>query len=261
MTADDVVGLMIPATWLVMMGIEALASGRTWPRQRFWRGRGVAFFVMVMAINAVVPGLLPAALRAHRLVDGSQLPLLLQVLLGYAAFSLATALLHRAYHRYDLLWRWVHQLHHAPQRLDVVGGVVFTPYEVLLNVLLFQAVLVFGLGLGDLAAAIIGYVAVFYGLFQHFNIATPQWLGYLIQRPESHAVHHRRGVHAYNYSDFPLWDLLMGTFRNPRAYHGDVGFEGDQATRLLPLMAGRDANWQRYGAANRGSADVQSNPA
>ncbi|HEU0200242.1 MAG TPA: hypothetical protein VFR86_07385 [Burkholderiaceae bacterium] len=23
----------------------------------------------------------------------------------------------RAYHRYDVLWRWVHQPHHAPQQL------------------------------------------------------------------------------------------------------------------------------------------------
>lgn len=261
MTADDVVGLMIPATWLVMMGIEALAGGRAWPQQRFWRSKGLAFFVMVMAINAVLPGLLPAEWRAHHLLNAAQWPLLLQVLAGYAAFSLATALLHRAYHRYDPLWRWVHQLHHAPQRLDVVGGVVFTPYEVVLNVLLFQGVIVFGLGLNDLAAAIVGYVAVFYGLFQHFNIATPQWLGYLIQRPESHGVHHRRGVHAYNYSDFPPWDMLMGSFRNPRAYHGDVGFEGVQAVRLLPLMAGRDANRSLYGPGNRGSADASSNPA
>lgn len=261
MSAEDMVGLMIPVTWLLMMGIEALAAGRVWPQQRFWRSKGLAFFVMVMAINVMLPGLLPAEWRAHHLLNAGQWPLLVQVLLGYALFSLSTALLHRAYHRYDLLWRWVHQLHHAPQRLDVVGGIVFTPYEVILNVLLFQAVIVFGLGVSDLAAAIVGYVAVFYGLFQHFNIHTPQWLGYLIQRPESHGVHHRRGVHAYNYSDLPVWDMLMGTFRNPRAYHGDVGFDGDQATRLLPLMAGRDANRPLYGAGNRGSADVQSNPA
>lgn len=261
MTADDVVGLMIPATWLLMLAVEALGSGRAWPAQRFWRSRGVAFFVMVMALNAVLPGLLPASWRAHALSDGHGLGLPAAVLLGYAALSLATALLHRAYHRYDLLWRWVHQLHHAPQRLDVVGAVVFTPYEVVLNIALFQAVVVFGLGLDPVAAAVVGYIAVFYGLFQHFNIRTPQWLGYLIQRPESHGVHHRRGVHAYNYSDLPLWDLLMGTFRNPKAFHGDVGFEAGQPARLLPLMVGRDANRSLYGPGSRGSADVQSNPA
>ncbi len=48
------------------------------------------------------------------------------------------------------------------------------------------------------------------------NIRTPQWLGYIVQRPESHSVHHGRGVHHYNYSDLPLFDILFGTFRNPR---------------------------------------------
>ena len=52
-------------------------------------------------------------------------------------------------------------------------------------------------------------------MFQHWNVKTPRWLGYIIQRPESHGLHHELGVHARNYSDFPLWDMLMGTFVNP----------------------------------------------
>jgi sterol desaturase/sphingolipid hydroxylase (fatty acid hydroxylase superfamily) len=104
-------------------------------------------------------------------------------------------------------------------------------------------------------------VAVFYSLFQHFNIRTPRWLGWLIQRPESHAVHHRRGLHAWNYSDLPLWDLLMGTCRNPRTFQGDVGFEGPAALALGPLLVGRDVNAGRYGPGNRGSSQPGTNPA
>ena len=62
----------------------------------------------------------------------------------------------------------------------VAGAVVFTPLEVVLNVAVFQLVVVFVLGLEPVAAAVVGYVAVFYGMFQHFNIRTPQWLGRLI---------------------------------------------------------------------------------
>ena len=36
---------------------------------------------------------------------------------------------------------------------------------------------------------------MFLGTFQHANIRTPRWLGYLVQRPESHSLHHARGVH------------------------------------------------------------------
>ncbi|HRI17580.1 MAG TPA: sterol desaturase family protein, partial [Burkholderiaceae bacterium] len=82
------------------------------------------------------------------------------------------------------------------------------------------------LGLTPLAAAWVGYIAAFHGLFQHWNVRTPQWLGFFIQRPESHCVHHRQGVHAWNYGDFPLWDLLAGSLRNPREFNGRCGFDG-----------------------------------
>ena len=52
-------------------------------------------------------------------------------------------------------------------------------------------------------------------LLYHWNVSTPAWLGYLIQRPESHCVHHQHGLHRYNYADLPVWDMLFGTFRNP----------------------------------------------
>jgi sterol desaturase/sphingolipid hydroxylase (fatty acid hydroxylase superfamily) len=51
-------------------------------------------------------------------------------------------------------------------------------------------------------------------VFQHANGDTPHGLGYLIQRPQSHAIHHQRGVHAFNYADLSLWDMVFGTFRN-----------------------------------------------
>jgi len=117
------------------------------------------------------------------------------------------------------------------------------------------------LGIAPLAAAAVGTIAAFCGMFQHFNIRTPQWLGVLIQRPESHGVHHRKGFHACNYADFPPWDMLMGTFRNPKDYRGEVGFEGDAATRIAPMLLGRDANAPLYGRASRGSRDPLSNPA
>ena len=79
------------------------------------------------------------------------------------------------------------------------------------------------LGLDPVAAALTGYIAAFYGYFQHMNIRTPRWLGYLIQRPEAHCIHHQRDVHAYNYGDLPVWDMLFGTFRNPASFEGAVG--------------------------------------
>jgi sterol desaturase/sphingolipid hydroxylase (fatty acid hydroxylase superfamily) len=261
MGPEDILGLLIPISFFTMLAIETLGTGRRWPDVRHWRLKGLGFFVLLMAINIVLPSLLPDSLAAHSLLDGRRLGVGGGIGVGFLALTLAATLLHRAYHRFDLLWRWVHQLHHSPPRLDVAGSVLFTPQEIILNVLVFQLVEVAVLGIDPLAAAAVGTIAAFYGMFQHFNIRTPRWLGVLIQRPESHGVHHRKGVHAYNYADFPLWDMLMGTFRNPKQYLGEVGFEADAATRITPMLVGRDANAALYGPANRGSRDALANPA
>lgn len=262
MNAEELVALLIPVTFLAMMGIERISQkGRSWPAIPWWHAKGVAFFVMLMTINAVLPSLVPPGWAALRLVDGRALGVAGGVLVGYPLVALATALLHRAYHRYALPWRFVHQLHHAPQRVDMPGAVVFTPWEVVINVVVTFTLVVFALGLDPLAAAIVGYIAAFYGMFQHLNVRTPQWLGYLIQRPESHCVHHRRGFHAYNYSDLPIWDLLWGTFRNPGAFHGDVGFERAESVRFGAMLLGRDVNAATLGANSRGREDPSTNPA
>ncbi len=77
-------------------------------------------------------------------------------------------------------------------------------------------------------------------MFQHANIRTPRWLGYLIQRPESHALHHGRGIHRYNYSDLPLWDMIFGTFRNPRTQDAPVGFYTGASAKILDMLVFKD---------------------
>jgi sterol desaturase/sphingolipid hydroxylase (fatty acid hydroxylase superfamily) len=125
-----------------------------------------------------------------------------------------------------------------------------------LQVLLQLFVTVIVLGLDPLAAALTGYVAAFHGMFQHWNVRTPRWLGYFIQRPEAHCVHHALGVHAWNYGDFPLWDLLLGTFRNPQEFEGACGFEAPADRRMGAMLALRDVNDPLYGAGSRGVQPV-----
>ena len=79
-------------------------------------------------------------------------------------------------------------------------------------------------------------------MFQHANIHTPRWLGYVIQRPESHSVHHERGWHRSNYSDLPLWDIVFGTFENPPTFEGEAGFYDGASSRVLPMLFGRDVS-------------------
>ena len=59
------------------------------------------------------------------------------------------------------------------------------------------------------------------------------------KRPESHTLHHERGVHARNYGDLPLFDKIFGTFANPREVSNEVGFYEGWSKKLGPMLAGR----------------------
>jgi sterol desaturase/sphingolipid hydroxylase (fatty acid hydroxylase superfamily) len=87
---------------------------------------------------------------------------------------------------------------------------------------------------------IIAVAATFCSMFQHTNIRTPHWLGYIVTRPESHAVHHQRGVHAYNYGDIPLFDIVLGTFRNPREWQEEAGFFDGSSRQMGPMLIGKE---------------------
>ena len=95
-------------------------------------------------------------------------------------------------------------------------------------------------GLTPQAITIMLLVTNFFSIFQHANIRTPQWLGYIVQRPESHTLHHARGLHKYNYSDLPLFDILFGTFRNPKEFDHVTGFYEGASARVVDMLLARD---------------------
>jgi sterol desaturase/sphingolipid hydroxylase (fatty acid hydroxylase superfamily) len=130
-------------------------------------------------------------------------------------------------------------MHHSAERLDVAGSVLFHPFDLVISICV-PIVVSSVLGLGADASAIAGYCGFFCNTFQHLNVKTPVWLGYVIQRPEAHSVHHARGVHAYNYGNLGLWDLVFGTFRNPPAFVEQAGFWDGASARMGAMLVGRD---------------------
>ncbi len=254
METIDLLGLLVPVTFLVLLAIERLAPARQFPPRRGWTWFGIAFLLLIGVVSTVVPLLFdPAWLAAHRWVDGSGMGLVGGTLVGWVVLSGVSYAWHRGVHNVAPLWRLTHQLHHSPQRVDIPGSTVFHPLEMVVQVLLQVFVTLIVLGLDPLAGALVGYVAAFHGMFQHWNVHTPQWLGYLIQRPEAHCEHHRMGVHAHNYGDFPFWDLLLGTFMNPKHFDGACGFESPAERRVGAMLAFVDVNQPLYGAASRGA--------
>lgn len=242
MRAEDILALLIPATFVFFLVTERLFPRRPYPPIRFWTLVGFGGLIMVGLISTFLPLLLPEPWTRHHFIDGSGLGLAGGILVGYPLTTLFAALLHRAFHHYHPLWLMGHQLHHSPRRLDIPGAMYFHPIDIALQTAPATLVAVFLLGLAPVTAAAIGYISSFYGMFQHWNVRTPRWLGYLIQRPESHGLHHELGVHARNYSDFPLWDILMGTFANPARFDGEVGFAGEAPSRVGAMLAFRDVN-------------------
>src|SRR5207244_8247915 len=77
-------------------------------------------------------------------------------------------------------------------------------------------------------------------IVQHLNVKTAHFIGFLVQRPEGHSVHHQRGLHAYNYGNLAIWDQVFGTFRNPKNFSELAGFYEGASARIADMLAARD---------------------
>ena len=227
------------ALGLIMLGVERLHPGRNFERVDGWHVRAVCLNLAQAAVAYLAaqtwdrsfPDLALWRLGGHGPIADA--------LLGYFVITFVYYWWHRARHESSVLWRWLHQVHHSACSLEVLTSFYKHPVEILINGVLSSAILYALLGLD---AASSGLALLFAGaaeLFYHWNVKTPHWLGYMIQRPESHCIHHLRGWHRSNYSDLPLWDMLFGTFDNPRAQPMPCGFSAGSERRLGAMLIGR----------------------
>ncbi len=253
MSAIDIFGLLVPVTYLAMLGIEARFPARQFPPIPYWRLKGFCFLTVQGLLATLTPLVIPEHwLAAHRLINLEGLGVVGGAMLGYAVVSLVSYAWHRSAHTFSPMWRLFHQIHHSPQRVDMSGAALFHPLETVAFLLIGALVTTLVLGLDPVAAALTGYIAAFYGYFQHMNIRTPRWLGFIIQRPEAHCIHHQRDVHAYNYGDLPVWDMLFGTLRNPVGFEGAVGFDQPATNRLGAMLGFVDVNEPAAGPGTLG---------
>ncbi len=225
---------------VLMIVTELLAGARRWPAVASWWARAVMLNAVQVAVALVAGWSWESTMSGWRPWSLEALPVWGQVALGYVAITFVYYWWHRWRHEVRWLWRGLHQLHHSPSRIEIVTSFYKHPLEILLNSFLSTAILYCLVGVGPEAATYAVLVTGIAELFYHWNVRTPYWLGFLIQRPESHCVHHQQGVHAFNYSDLPLWDMLFGTFRNPRAWHGSCGFGVEREKRLVDMLLWRE---------------------
>lgn len=182
---------------------------------------------------------------AH-LFNGASLGVFGGAVVGVLVYEFFHYWYHRTAHRSNLVWRLGHQMHHSAESLDAWGAYYLHPLDAAIFVSISSLVLYPLLGLSPAAGAWAAAVLTFLSVFQHASVRTPEWLGYFVQRPESHAIHHARGVHAFNYADLPIWDIVFGTFRNPG--EGFVtpaqGFYEGASWKILAMLAFRDVATQ-----------------
>lgn len=228
------------ALFALLAALETLRPRRRLPSLPGWRLKGTFFFLLGTAISGVVPLVWDEWFAEHRLIDARGLGNVGGALAGFLAYEAVPYAWHRALHRFDFLWRWFHQMHHSAERIDVFGAFYLHPFDFVGFSLVTSVALVGLLGLTPYAALAAMLAITACNLFQHANLSTPRWLGYLVQRPENHAVHHERGSHAGNYGDIAIFDMLLGTFRNPRTHEGEAGFHDGASAQVLPMLLGRD---------------------
>jgi sterol desaturase/sphingolipid hydroxylase (fatty acid hydroxylase superfamily) len=211
---------------------------RHFPGIRLWRTMGIVSALLYFAIGTCAPFLWDAWLGQYQLIDATGLPLIAQILAGFLLLEFGIYVWHRTMHNVTPLWRAMHQMHHSAERVDIWGAFYFHPLDMIGWAFLTSLCLVGGMGLSPEAALVVNLLATFCSMFQHANIRTPRWLGFLVTRPESHSLHHERDVHAWNYGDMPLWDMIFGTFRNPPSWQAEAGFHDGSSHRLVPLLMG-----------------------
>ncbi|MBQ4835752.1 MULTISPECIES: sterol desaturase family protein [Pseudoalteromonas] len=162
-----------------------------------------------------------------------------QGVLGFVLTSFVAYWWHRAMHKSDFLWRTFHQLHHSPRRIEALTSFYMHPFDGAAATFLNAFCCYFILGLDASGTAVSLICAALYNIFIHADLKTPYWLGYILQRPEMHRVHHKSLHHAQNYG-FAVWDLLFGTFSNPKSYVKEVGFDEIREKRVFDMLKTKD---------------------
>jgi len=242
--------IVVGAAAIAMMIVERLGPGRNWPRVKGWWARAII-------LNGVQVGSVFLAgiawdhwMHDKSLWNAQALGTTGGALLGYFVITFVYYWWHRFRHDVYFLWRWFHQVHHSPQRIEVITSFYKHPVEIIVNSVLSSAILYMLVGLDTKAASLAILMTGLAELFYHWNVKTPYWLGFIFQRPESHCIHHQEDLHRYNYSDLPMWDMLFGTFKNPKEFTSTCGFGPEREPRLGEMLIGVDV----YENTTKGSA-------
>ena len=163
-------------------------------------------------------------------------------LLAYVVASFVYYWWHRARHRFHALWVCFHQIHHSPRRIEAITSFYKHPADMVVNSFISTLIVYTLLGLSPADGVVFSLITTAVEMFAHTNVRTPHWIGYVIQRPEMHRIHHQSGYHTNNFCELVWWDMLFQTYENPNTWDAECGFTPEREERLMDMIAGKDVH-------------------
>src|SRR3954471_10447618 len=122
MSFEDLMPMLMPALFTACLILERVAPAREQPHVRFWLLKGIVFFIVVGAINAIIPAVVMQQVGDYSVLHLSSLGTVGGALLAVIMGDLVGYWVHRGLHTSPLVWRFTHQMHHAPERMDMGGA-------------------------------------------------------------------------------------------------------------------------------------------
>jgi sterol desaturase/sphingolipid hydroxylase (fatty acid hydroxylase superfamily) len=217
--------------------VIAPASKNNCDRRWMFLASSISLFQSISTIAAGI--VFVETFRGLALFEFHQFNVIAQGVIGFLFTSFVAYWWHRSMHKNDFLWRTFHQLHHSPRRIEALTSFFMHPFDGVAATFLNALCCYLILGLDAVGAGISLIIAALYNIFIHADLKTPYWLGYVLQRPEMHRVHHKYLHHAQNYG-LSIWDALFGTFNNPKEYVQNVGFDKERELRIYEMLKTKD---------------------
>lgn len=238
---ESIINLALLGALIAFLVHDWLRPARTFVKVRHWKLKGLLFTTLHLTLATLMPLVWDDWLGAHRIFDLTFLGIGWGAVVALLVGQLGGYWWHRALHRSKWLWR-MHQMHHSAERIDSFGALYHHPIDATGFAFAGSLSLVWLVGLPGESVLIAFAITLFCVLLGHLNVHTPAWLGYVVQRPENHALHHERGSHRYNYGDIALWDQMFGTWRNPATWEGKGGFYDGASARMPEILLGLDVS-------------------
>jgi len=220
---------------------ERIFPGRKLPHSSGWYARAIFLNLSQFGIILLAGITWDKWFQGHSLfnIAGALTPIQ-QGLMSWFIGTFVFYWWHRARHKFNVLWVGLHQIHHSASRIEILTSFYKHPLEIAANSMIISFVLFVILGASVEAAGWFNLFAAAGELFYHSNLKTPHWVGYFMQRPEHHSIHHQFDVHDYNYGDITWWDRLFGTFRDTREFTERCGFREGREEKLGQMLAFKD---------------------